>query len=305
MATRDPSNKQKPRDCKGKLRQIERPIWKRKNEARHQQKKFEDSIVEDSYLKEFIEQFIADQLQVPAIQNQKNYIDFQSDLDIKFKDEPGMDSALRDDEELDGMGLDDLDDPLPIEVTIPKNSLNVQQNTMAEFLMKIDEDVASNVDFPDFSICFDGEQETIVGYSFPLSLVPTVKRIIKIYGDVSASSSMKNLNITRKIYLFFCATIKEMEDLKLHEVTEEKMLTWRDAIKDARRVNFKVEFAMSHLKKITRAYFGGIGEQVLQTIDHKLDALRKERAEAIDGFKDCLANAKDFHGQSVSTGLFP
>ncbi|KAK8591511.1 hypothetical protein V6N13_031553 [Hibiscus sabdariffa] len=297
MATHGPSNKQKPRDCKGKLRQIERPIWKRKNEARHQQKKFEDSTAEGSYLKEFIEQFIADQLQVPAFQKQ--------DLDIKFKDQPGMDSAVRDDEELDGMGLDDLDDPLPNEVTIPKNSLNVQQNTMAEFLLKIDEDVASNIDFPDFSICFDGEQETIVGYSFPLSLVPTVKRIIRIYGDVSAWSSMKNSNITGKIYLFFCAAIKEMEDLKLHEVTEEKMLTWRDAIKDALRLNFKVEFAMSHLKKIARAYFGGIGEQVLQTIEDKLDALRKERAEAIEGFKDCLTNAKDFQGQSVSTGLFP
>ncbi|XP_038997842.1 uncharacterized protein LOC120122870 [Hibiscus syriacus] len=282
IATHEASNKQKTRDCKAKLRQIERTICKPKNGARNQQKEFEDLIAENSQV-------------------------IHSDFDIK--DELGMDSGLEgDDEELDGLGLDDLlDDLLPNEVTIPKNSLNVHQNlnTMAKFLMKIEEDVASNVDFPDFMICFNGEQKTIGAYSFPLSLVPTVERIIKVHGDVSASSSVKNSNITGKIFLFFCATIREMEDLKLHEVTEKKMLTWRDAIKDALRINFKVEFAMSHLKKIARAYFGGIGAQVLQTIDDKLDALHKERAEAFKGFEDCLTNVMDFHGQPVSTGLFP
>lgn len=189
-------------------------------------------------------------------------------------------------------------------MTNPVNSPIIQQNTITDFLLKIDEDVASNVDFSDFMICFNGEQKTIGRYSFPISLVPAVERIMNAYGDVSASST-KNNNITGKIYLLFCATIKEMEDLELHQVTETKMLKWRDAIKDALRVNFKVEFAMSHLKKIARAYFGGIGEQVLLTINEKLNSLYKERAEALEVFKDCLANAKDFDGQSVSTGLFP
>ncbi|PPD96362.1 hypothetical protein GOBAR_DD06622 [Gossypium barbadense] len=148
------------------------------------------------------------------------------------------------------------------------------------------------------------EQKTIGRYSFPISLVPTVERIMKAYGDVSASSLMST-NITGKIYLLFCATIKEMEDLELHQVTQTKMLKWRDAIKDALRVNFKVEFAMLHLKKVARAYFGGIGEQVLLSINEKLNSLYKERAKALEGFKDFLANAKDFDGQSVSTGLFP
>ncbi|XP_039002720.1 uncharacterized protein LOC120129219 [Hibiscus syriacus] len=136
IAIREASNKQKTRDCKGKLRQIERTIIKPKNGARNHQKEFEDLIVENSQ-------------------------DTHSDFDIK--DEPGVDSGLEgDNEELDGMGLDDLlDDLLPNEVTIPTKSLNVQQNlnTMAEFLMKNDEDVASNVDFPDFTICFNGEQK--------------------------------------------------------------------------------------------------------------------------------------------------
>ena len=96
-----------------------------------------------------------------------------------------------------------------------------------------------------------------------------------------------------------------MEDLQLDQVTEKKMLKWRDAIKDALRINFNVDFAMHHLIGIARAYFGRMGSQELQTIDEKLNALCKERAEIYEDFKDCLADAKDFYGKSVSTGLFP
>ena len=43
----------------------------------------------------------------------------------------------------------------------------------------------------------------------------------------------------------------------------------------------------------------------LQSIDDKLNALYKDRAKIYEDFKDCLADAKDFFGKSVSTGLFP
>nr|KJB82012.1 hypothetical protein B456_013G172900 [Gossypium raimondii] len=258
------------------------------------QKEFESFTAENGKLEDLIEYLIAGYRQVPATDLQKQEIS----VDLSYS-HPNFDVKL------DGIELDDLkDDLVPSKVTNPENSLIIQPNTITEFLLKIDEDVASNVDLSDFTICFNGEQKTIGRYSFPISLVPTVERIMNAYGDVSASSPM-NTNITGKIYLLFCATIKEMEDLELHQVTQTKMLKWRDAIKDALRVKFKVEFAMSHLKKIARAYFGGIGEQVLLTINEKLNSLYKERAKALEGFKDFLANAKDFDGQSVSTGLFP
>ncbi|KAG8472345.1 hypothetical protein CXB51_035298 [Gossypium anomalum] len=304
VSNHEASNKQI--GCKGELRQIRKKNNKNKSEARDQQlkkKEFESLRAENGNLEELIECLIAGCRQVPAtdLQRQEISVDLSYShphFDVK-DEEQGMNSDVEGNaEELDGLELDDLRDD------DPEKSLIIQPNTIAEFLLKIDEDVASNVDFSDFMICFNGEQKTIGRYSFPISLVPTVERIMNAYGDVSASSPMNN-NITGKIYQLFCATIKEMEDLELHQVTETKMLKWRDAIKDALRVNFKVEFAMSHLKKIARAYFGGIGEQVLLTINEKLNSLYKEHAKALEGFKDFLANAKDFDGQSVSTGLFP
>ncbi|TYH35342.1 hypothetical protein ES332_D13G187000v1 [Gossypium tomentosum] len=309
VSNHEASNKQI--GCKGELRKIKKK--KNKSEARDQQlkkKEFESFTVENGKLEELIEYLIAGYRQVPATDLQKQEISVDlsyshPNFDVK-DEEQGMNSEVQGNvEELDGIELDDLrDDLVPKKVTNPENSLIIEPNSIAEFLLKIDEDVASNVDFSDYMICFNGEQKTIGRYSFPISLVPTVERIMKAYGDVSASSLMST-NITGKIYLLFCATIKEMEDLELHQVTQTKMLKWRDAIKDALRVNFKVEFAMFHLKKVARAYFGGIGEQVLLSINEKLNSLYKERAKALEGFKDFLANAKDFDGQSVSTGLFP
>ncbi|KAG4166688.1 hypothetical protein ERO13_A13G148400v2 [Gossypium hirsutum] len=304
VSNHEASNKQI--GCKGELRKIQKKNNKNKSEARDQQlkkKEFQSLTSENGNLEELIECLIAGYRQVPATDLQKQEISVDLSyshphFDVK-NEEQGMKSDVEGNaEELDGLELDDLRDDNP------ENSLIIQPNTIAEFLLKIDEDVASNVDFSDFMICFNGEQKTIGRYSFPISLVPTVERIMNTYGDVSASSPM-NTNITGKIYLLFCAAIKEMEDLELHQVTETKMLKWRDAIKDALRVNFKVEFAMSHLKKIAQAYFGGIGEQVLLTINEKLNSLYKERDKALEGFKDFLATAKDFDGQSVSTGLFP
>ncbi|TYJ01674.1 hypothetical protein E1A91_A13G170600v1 [Gossypium mustelinum] len=294
VSNHEASNKQI--GCKGELRKIQKKNNKNKSKAKN------------GNLEELIECLIAGYRQVPAtdFDVKKNIYDYSGknrilkrSRSILQNEEQGMKSDVEGNgEELDGLELDDLRDDNP------ENSLIIQPNTIAEFLLKIDEDVASNVDFSDFMICFNGEQKTIGRYSFPISLVPTVERIMNTYGDVSASSPM-NTNITGKIYLLFCAAIKEMEDLELHQVTETKMLKWRDAIKDALRVNFKVEFAMSHLKKIAQAYFGGIGEQVLLTINEKLNSLYKERDKALEGFKDFLATAKDFDGQSVSTGLFP
>ncbi|KAK5772631.1 uncharacterized protein LOC108461846 [Gossypium arboreum] len=304
VSNHEASNKQI--GCKGELRKIQKKNNKNKSEARDQQlkkKEFQSLTSENGNLEELIECLIAGYRQVPATDLQKQEISVDLSYSHPHSDvkdeEQGMKSDVEGNaEELDGLELDDLRDDNP------ENSLIIQPNTIAKFLLKIDEDVASNVDFSDFMICFNGEQKTIGRYSFPISLVPTVERIMNTYGDVSASSPM-NTNITGKIYLLFSAAIKEMEDLELHQVTETKMLKWRDAIKDALRVNFKVEFAMSHLKKIARAYFGGIGEQVLLTINEKLNSLYKERDKALEGFKDFLATAKDFDGQSVSTGLFP
>ncbi|XP_022717222.1 uncharacterized protein LOC111275885 [Durio zibethinus] len=179
-----------------------------------------------------------------------------------------------------------------------------------KFLMKLDEEVMSKVDSNDFT-GLEGEPRKVGRYSFPLSLIPTVVRINNVYGDVSATSLISP-SISGTIYFLFCATIREMENLQLEEVTEDKMLKWRDVIKDALRLNFNVRFAMEHLKKIACAYFGLQECPLLQGLDEKISNLeaevndwKKKRDNIYQESKMCIDAAKKFRGVPVSTGLFP
>lgn len=67
-----------------------------------------------------------------------------------------------------------------------------------------------------------------------------------------------------------------MEHLQLEDVTEDKMLKWRDVIKDALRFNFNLKFAMEHLKKMACVYFGLSGCLVLHGMNAKISSLEAE-----------------------------
>ena len=103
-----------------------------------------------------------------------------------------------------------------------------------------------------------------------------------------------------------------MDDLQLAQVTVKKMFKWRDTIKDALRLSFNVRFAMEHLKKIARAYFGRMGYLQLQSIDARISQLEAEvndwktkRAETYEGSKLWIAATEEFLRLPISTGLFP
>ncbi|XVF04331.1 hypothetical protein REPUB_Repub05bG0073200 [Reevesia pubescens] len=203
-----------------------------------------------------------------------------------------------------------INEPAPEHPESSHNGLCPTEMAKIKFLMKLDADATSNIDSSDFK-GLDGEQRRVGRYTFPLSLIPTLARINDVYGDVSAASLISP-SVSGTIYVLFCATIKEMEHLQLEEVTEDKMLKWRDVIKDALRLDFKVTFAMDHLKKIACAYFGRSGCLLLQCIDARISNLeaevnewKKKRAKIYEGSKMSIDAAEMFIGVPVSTGLFP
>ncbi|TYI84718.1 hypothetical protein E1A91_D05G385900v1 [Gossypium mustelinum] len=180
--------------------------------------------------------------------------------------------------------------------------------SISDLLMKIDADEESKVKFSDFT-GLDGEHVTVGKYCFPLSLLPTLKLIINVYGDVAATSKMSP-TITESIYVMFCASIKEMHDLRLEQITECRILKWRDAIKDALRMNFKVDFAMEHLKKIACAYIGLMERQRMEEValrisklEAELSASKKEHSKICERFKVYMDTTKEFIGKPVSLGM--
>ncbi|KAL4336139.1 hypothetical protein GQ457_07G015700 [Hibiscus cannabinus] len=175
-------------------------------------------------------------------------------------------------------------------------SLSNRDEAITDILLKLEADDESKVKLSDFD-GLDGERIAIGKYSFPISLHPIIKKIFDVYGDVSATSKM-NPTIAEAIYIMFCASIKEMSDQRLEQVTEGLILKWRDVIRDALSMNFKVDFAMKHLTKIARGYIGLTEHSKILKLEAQLSA-RKERSKV---FMDA---AEDFCGKPVSSGMFP
>ncbi|KAH1063610.1 hypothetical protein J1N35_028597 [Gossypium stocksii] len=180
---------------------------------------------------------------------------------------------------------------------------------ITDILMKLEADDESRVKFSDFT-GLHGERISVGKYSFPPALHPIVNNITEVYGDVSATSKM-NPSIAETVYIMFCASVKEMSNLRLEHVTEDLILKWRDAIKDALRINFKVDFAMEHLKKITCAYIGLMERQKLDNaglriskLEAKLSAAKEEHAKICEQSKVFMDAAEEFNDKPVSSGMF-
>ncbi|KAB2086606.1 hypothetical protein ES319_A04G044100v1 [Gossypium barbadense] len=180
---------------------------------------------------------------------------------------------------------------------------------ITDILMKLEADDESRVKFSDFT-GLHGERISVGKYSFPPALHPIVNNIIEVYGDVSATSKM-NPSIAETVYIMFCASVKEMSNLRLEHVTEDLILKWRDAIKDALRINFKVDFAMEHLKKIACAYIGLMERQKLDSaglriskLEAELSAAKEEHAKICEQSKVFMDAAEEFNDKPVSSGMF-
>ncbi|XP_052485954.1 uncharacterized protein LOC128040947 [Gossypium raimondii] len=119
-----------------------------------------------------------------------------------------------------------------------------------------------------------------------------------------------NTSIAEIVYIMFCASVEEMSNLRLEHVTEDLILKWRDAIKDALRINFKVDFAMEHLKKIACAYIGLMERQKLDSaglriskLEAALSTAKEEHAKICEQSKVFIDAAEEFNDKPVSSGF--
>ncbi|TYI70100.1 hypothetical protein E1A91_D08G198100v1 [Gossypium mustelinum] len=123
---------------------------------------------------------------------------------------------------------------------------------------QLNANVKSEVDYSHFEILEKGLGKDLImvgRFNVPLRLAPIADRIYDIYGDITACSTQSDC-AAKPSYILFGAAIKEMDDLKLDQVNETKILLWRDAINNAHNLQFGVGFAIEHLKRIARAYIG-------------------------------------------------
>ncbi|TYG82138.1 hypothetical protein ES288_D01G063400v1 [Gossypium darwinii] len=193
----------------------------------------------------------------------------------------------------------------------PTEKQDNSRAVMARILKRIGGKKKSKVTYSDFPGLDIDERVAVGEYSFPKSLKSTVENITNTYGDVSKNSIMPQC-VDETIYILFCATIKEMDDLQLPKVTENCIIKWSDTIKAALGIKFDVGFAMDHLKdKIIPAFVGHRHcqrvdeiEENISKLEADLNALKQDHAKECEQSKVYKDAMDKFDGKSVSSGLF-
>ncbi|XP_021297498.1 uncharacterized protein LOC110426581 [Herrania umbratica] len=184
-----------------------------------------------------------------------------------------------------------------------------------DFAKKLDAKYKSQVDFSDFSALMEGVVKSGT-VTLPPSLALIDKKIEKKYGEIAAKNKQSSCTAMPGRILL-CAAIKEMDELQLESIDQNKMLLWGDAINSALNINFKVDFAIEHLKKIGHAYFGfkARNDQELRSLEEKIPTLQTELSDLEEKLakkaeeqnsevrKECLRDAEYFQGKSLSAGL--
>ncbi|KAL1059917.1 hypothetical protein V6Z11_1Z142500 [Gossypium hirsutum] len=195
--------------------------------------------------------------------------------------------------------IQNLQGTVPVNTGSEVETCSNNEAAITDILMKLEADDESRVKFSDFT-GLHGERISVGKYSFPPALHPIVNNIIEM-----------NTSIAEIVYIMFCASVKEMSNLRLEHVTEDLILKWRDAIKDALRINFKVDFAMEHLKKIACAYIGLMERQKLDSaglriskLEAALSTAKEEHAKICEQSKVFIDAAEEFNDKPVSSGMF-
>ncbi|OMO79799.1 hypothetical protein CCACVL1_13396 [Corchorus capsularis] len=202
-------------------------------------------------------------------------------------------------------------------------SIRYTDDLVEKFTKKLDAMEKNQVKFSDFKGL--KEELEIIGTEnyLPPPLAPIDERIKTVFGDITSNSPLSAC-IVRDCYILLCAVIKEMDEMELDQVNEEKMLFWRDAINSGLFIGLRGNFAMDHLKNIARAYYGlkawndgcsdkkdmEMIEQRMSELKIELLSLEEKHAKIMEEQnsevrKQCINVAEQFWGRPLSTYLFP
>ena len=129
-------------------------------------------------------------------------------------------------------------------------------------------------------------------YLVPQSLAPILESLFEKYGDVGAET---NLSPRVKMYLIviLCGTIYRMCCTRILDITEDKLLNWRQYLRALEYAGFKIQFVHDQWRVVTKAYFGlqlrKLEDDTLQELETditKYDAEVKEMTTKLERIKD-------------------
>lgn len=153
-----------------------------------------------------------------------------------------------------------------------------------------------------------------------ISNVPSYLEYVarRIGRNIAPAHTICSHNMLLLPCILFYAAIDEMHHMKLQDIDDNVILKWGFVIKDAQRMNLDVQFAMTHLRMISHAYFiskaGRVQKPEFQSNYYKLGGTMFEVTKRFQEIRQiqlgtklpkfCVLETECFNdGQPLSKGI--
>jgi hypothetical protein len=148
-----------------------------------------------------------------------------------------------------------------------------------------------------FSSKFSRKEETVnvSCYTTTHKLAPILKHLLSDqYGDISDKSSLSP-RVKGFLFHMLCEYVYNMKNIKVVEITHDLLLNWWAILKTLQRAGFRIQFAVDHFKRVSRAHFGlyvnDEVENALDEIDRDISQRYKD-IQALEVKRKSITSAK-------------
>ncbi|KAL4654023.1 hypothetical protein ACB092_01G348000 [Castanea dentata] len=194
--------------------------------------------------------------------------------------------------------------PFQFEVGSSSATILDPASEAAAFFTRFDQPEVNDLDPADFWAARSPYVD-FHGFKVPGECAPHLEALYRSRGDFMQGFLLGRS--TREHFLKLLGSVmNDMEHNFIDTISAERILQWRAAVQELIRVGFAVEFMLDHLREIARAFFMKKVQLVVDTIDTRIEALKKEVAD-LEGRRERLLSGVTgptrFGDQTLISGL--
>lgn len=143
------------------------------------------------------------------------------------------------------------------------------------------------------------------GYQVPKDCLDHLQAIYQDHGDFMQKFPLGRFAREHFLKLLGCV-LNDIQHNVIDTVSVEKILQWRAAIQELIYVKFELGFMLDQLQEIARVFFRRKIQPTIDTIEARIESLKKEKADLEAHHARLLssvADPDDSHDNPLVTGL--
>ncbi|XP_062080686.1 uncharacterized protein LOC133785469 [Humulus lupulus] len=144
---------------------------------------------------------------------------------------------------------------------------------------------------------------TVKGHKIPFTLALVLNILLDKYGDVG-SHSTKSESRRHIAYFILCKVLKEMCSILVGAITKEHLQKWYYHLTFVQRNGFRINFAITHLKKLVRSFLGNQAKRLEAEIPTIIKKRMAELKQEIKKEELRLEKSEEYNNKSLPKSEF-